>query len=337
MSSMGDVLHTLPALTDAKEAIPNLQVDWVVEPAFVEIPSWHASVAHTIALPLRKWRKNIIQTFKTNAFQTFKKQIQSNEYDAVIDAQGLLKSAWITKVAHGESHGLDKKSARETISSYFYKNKYHINKNQHAIKRTRMLFSKALKYTLPTTPVSYGIDPSKLPKLPFETPKQYFIFIHGTTWQTKQYPTHYWNALLGKAKDAGITVYLPWGNETERQRANELSKQHGIVLPKLSIAELATLLHRATAAVSIDTGLGHLSAALNTQTISLYGPTNPARVGTKGLHAINLTADFPCAPCVSKNCHYAEKHKSIIEPACYTTLEPNKVWQALTELCAQRN
>ena len=120
MSSMGDLLHTLPALTDAQNAIPELTIDWLVEPAFADIPAWHPAVANTIPLPLRQWRKNIFKTLCSGDFSNFKQIIQSKKYDAVIDAQGLLKSAWITKLVDAHSHGFDRQSAREPLSSIFY-------------------------------------------------------------------------------------------------------------------------------------------------------------------------------------------------------------------------
>ncbi|KPE47437.1 glycosyltransferase family 9 protein, partial [Pseudomonas aeruginosa] len=96
-SSLGDVIHTLPALTDAARAIPGIQFDWVVEEGFAEIPAWHPAVARVIPVAIRRWRKNLWQTLRNGEWRRFKQRLKEVDYDLVIDAQGLLKSAWLTR------------------------------------------------------------------------------------------------------------------------------------------------------------------------------------------------------------------------------------------------
>lgn len=328
---MGDIIHTLPALTDAALAIPDVQFDWVVEPAFADIPKWHPAVNDVITLPLRQWRKDFLSHWQKGDIKNFFSLIREKKYDVIIDAQGLLKSAVITAIARGYSHGFDRNSAREWISSFFYTASHGVHKNQHAIMRTRELFAKTLKYPIPSSPIHYQIDSNRLPTLAFALPNHYFVFLHGTTWDTKHYPDTYWEALITKADHENIPVYLPWGNEVEKARAEKLAKksQHAIVLPKLSINQLARVLKHAAGVVSVDTGLGHLSNALETPTIGLYGPTDPIRVGMMGSNQTTLKAQFPCAPCQSKTCHFAKTHASEVTPACYATISPDKVWAVL--------
>jgi heptosyltransferase-1 len=331
MSSMGDLIHTLPALTDALHAIPAIEIDWVVEPAFADIPTWHPAVKNIIPLALRRWRKNSIQAIASGEIRAFYRALRSKKYDVIIDAQGLLKSSLIAKLARGKIYGYDKNSARESLSSYFYHEKYAVEKSLHAITRIRHLFSHALHYTFPSTQPDFHINTNQLPSLDFQLPEKYFVFLHGTTWASKHYPEPYWRDLIEKADANAIAVYLPWGNNTEKNRAERLAqnKQHAVVLPQLSIAQLATVLQKASTVVSVDTGLGHLSAALTTKTIGLYGPTDSNRVGFIGDHHIHLQAQFPCAPCYSKTCWYAKKNKTPIAPACFTTINPDTVWKYL--------
>lgn len=330
MSSMGDIIHTLPALTDAMNVIPNLQVDWVIEPAFADIPTWHPCVKKIIPISLRLWRKNIFSHFFDMV--RFYKKIRQNKYDAVIDAQGLLKSAFITKLAKGPKHGCDKASAREWMSSFFYHHKYAVNKNHHAVMRLRSLFSKSLNYPFLNTAPNFYIKLLPPFSLSFQNEK-YFVFIHGTTWETKLYPETYWEHLLQKSQEKGITVYLPWGNEDEKERAKRWAKKfiNAIVLPKLSLSQCAVILKNAAAVISVDTGLGHLSAALNTFTLSLYGPTNPKKVGALGDHSIHLQAQFACAPCETKMCLYNKENHTNIFPPCFTTLSPDKIWKIIED------
>ncbi len=333
-SSMGDIIHTLPALTDAMKAIPNLEIDWVVEPAFSDIPAWHPAVKKIIPVAYRKWRKNIFRKSTYVEIQKFYKILREKKYDVIIDAQGLMKSMVVAKIANGESHGYDKHSTKEFISSFFYDKKYFVEQQKHAVTRARELFSLALQYTLPNTAPDFQMDHTKLPTLTFQLPEKYFVFLHGTTWESKHYPESYWKILLEKTDKSGITVFLPWGNQIEKDRAERLTKnsQYATILPTLSIAEMATVLKNATAVVAVDTGLGHLSAALTTPTIGLYGPTDPKRVGIIGNHQFHLSAQFPCAPCYSRTCWYAKKHKTDVVPACFATINPDKVWEILVEM-----
>lgn len=297
MSSMGDVVHTLPTLTDAMNHIPNLEVDWVVEPAFADIPAWHPAVKKIILLPLRKWRKNIFKQSTYSEIKTFYKTLRETQYDLIIDAQGLLKSAIVATLAHGKIHGLDKQSAREPLSSFLYDHTYCIAKNQHAVARTRELFSNILGYSF-SGDADYHIQFQQHVTMDFPLEKKYLVFLHGTTWKTKHYPEKNWGQLLQFAAENNKIVYLPWGNDAEKNRAERLAKQHANahVLPKLSITQLAVILKNASGVVAVDTGLGHLSAALSTPTISLYGPTDPKKVGTLGQNQIQLRSHNPTAP-----------------------------------------
>lgn len=157
-SSMGDVLHTLPALTDAAQAIPGIRFDWVVEEGFAQIPSWHKSVERVIPVAIRRWRKAWFSAPIKAERQAFREAVQAVKYDAIIDAQGLVKSAaLVTRLAHGVKHGMDWQSAREPLASLFYNRRHHIAKQQHAVERTRELFAKSLGYAKPQTQGDYAI------------------------------------------------------------------------------------------------------------------------------------------------------------------------------------
>src|SRR5688572_10593662 len=132
LSSMGDLIHSLPALTDAMQHLPNLEITWVVEPAFQEIAQWHPAVKRIIPMPLRgKKYKQIWQAIK---------EIRSQKYDLVIDAQGLFKSAVISRLAKTKVRaGLDWTSVREPLASLFYNRKYAVVWTQHAVIRLRKL------------------------------------------------------------------------------------------------------------------------------------------------------------------------------------------------------
>lgn len=161
-SSLGDVIHTLPALTDAAHAIPGIRFDWVVEEGFAEIPSWHPAVDQVIPVAIRRWRKNLWQTIKSGEWKAFKQRVRERKYDLVIDAQGLVKSAWLTRYVKAPVAGLDRYSAREGWASRFYDRRLSVATGQHAVERVRQLFAMALAYDLPEGIGNYGLDLERL-------------------------------------------------------------------------------------------------------------------------------------------------------------------------------
>lgn len=328
-SSLGDVVHTLPAVTDARRAIPDIRFHWVVEEAFADLPARHPAVAEVIPVAIRRWRKTPVRSIKP--WREFKKTIRQRQYDLVIDAQGLVKSALITRLAHGPKHGLDKQSAREPWAARVLDYPHAIGKQQHAITRTRQLFAQALGYSVPDSLPDAGLSRQQENK-PLVAGSQ-LIFFHGTTWKTKHWPETYWQTLINIATRAGMQVYLPWGNDVEKARAERLTAgvDGANVLPRLSLTDLFDKLLALDGFVAVDTGLAHLAAAAGLAGVALYGPTDPSLTGVIGLRAKSLTANFPCAPCKQKVCTYEGAEKSVF-PACFSSLPPEKVWDELRQL-----
>ena len=338
-SSLGDVIHALPALTDAARAIPGITFDWVVEEGFAEIPTWHPAVGKVIPVAIRRWRKNIWETLKSGEWKRFKQSLRAEKYDLVIDAQGLLKSAWLTRYVKAPVAGLDRNSAREPLASRFYQRRLAVARGQHAVERLRQLFAVALGYDLPKGLGDYGLDVDKLVELPRKKP--FVLFLHGTTWDTKHWPELYWRDLALRMGNLGVEVRLPWGSPAEKARAERIANglNNAVVLPKLNLAGVAKVLAGASACVAVDTGLGHLAAALDVPTISLFGPTNPGLTGAYGKAQIHLASDFPCAPCLQKKCTYQPTAQDSQRfdlkrewPLCFTRLNPERVASRLSTL-----
>lgn len=293
-SSMGDVLHTLPALTDAMRAIPDIRFDWVVEEGFAQIPSWHEAVDRVIPVAIRRWRKAWFSAPIKAERKAFRDAIQAVKYDAIIDAQGLVKSAaLVTRLAHGIKHGMDWNSAREPLASLFYNRRHHIAKQQHAVERTRELFAKSLGYTKPETQGDYAIAQHFLGSLtPAEAP--YCVFLHATTRDDKHWPEENWRELISLLGECGLRIKLPWGAPHEEARAKRLAEgfDYVEVLPRLSLEKVAHVLAGAEFVVSVDTGLSHLTAALDRPNITLYGPTDPGLIGGYGKNQVACNADL---------------------------------------------
>lgn len=287
-SSMGDVLHTLPALTDAMQAFPGIRFDWVVEESFAQIPSWHEAVERVIPVAIRRWRKAWFSAPIKAERKAFRETLQAVKYDAVIDAQGLVKSAaLVTRLAHGIKHGMDWQTAREPLASLFYNRRHHIAKQQHAVERTRELFAKSLSYAKPQTQGDYAIARHFLTQTAADT-EPYVVFLHATTRDDKHWPEAHWRELIGLLKESGLKVKLPWGAPHEEARAKRLAEGFNYVevLPRLSLEAIAHLLAGANYVVSVDTGLSHLTAALDRPNITLYGPTDPGLIGGYGKNQV---------------------------------------------------
>jgi heptosyltransferase-1 len=293
MSSMGDIIHALPAVSDAADALPGIQFDWVAEEAFLEIPTWHQNVNQVIPIALRRWRKKPWQaTLQQHEVKRFYKQLRQQHYDKVIDAQGSIKSAVITRLSHGYRVGMDKNSVREVFADLAYQEKFSVPRKQHAINRVRQLFARALGYPLPASSPYYGIAKNRLHAVKLELPENYFVVVPNASCPMKCWPEASWTLLLEKTKQAGIPVVIPWGNEEERKRVMRIRGNNPsvTVLPFLCLSEIASVLSQAKAAVCVDTGLGHLTAALAIPAITLYGSTDPYLIGTVGPSQIHLQA-----------------------------------------------
>lgn len=324
-SSMGDVIHTLPALTDAQRAIPGIRFDWVVEEGFADIPAWHPAVERILPVAIRRWRKTLWQTWRSGEYRRFKASLREQSYDLILDAQGLTKSAWLTRGLAAPVHGLDKQSAREGFAQRFYDQTHSVSWELHAVERLRTLFASALGYEKPTTTGDYGLDRNALAaKLDNPPTQPWLMFLHGTTWPSKHWPEANWRALAEHYSAAGWQVRLPWGNAEEQARAQRIADGlTGVeVLPKLRISEVASWLAGAHACVAVDTGLGHLAAAMDTPCVSLYGPTLPGKIGAYGAAQVHLCASGPNAGLGDK------------QLPCFDSLGPNQVIAALDPLLA---
>lgn len=329
-SSLGDIIHALPAVTDAAKHYPEISFDWVVEEAFAEIPLWHPHVANIIPIAIRRWRKQPWHALRSGEWRQFYKKLRSQMYDYVIDAQYLVKSAFVTRLARGIRCGLDEYSAREPLACLAYQQHYAVAPKQHAVTRIRQLFAQVLNYPVPTSLPDYGIDHLQAAKE--NATENYLLFLHGTTWETKHWPEIFWQQLIQLALQAGYNVKLPWGNNAEYERAVRLAAGSSKVevLPKLNLNQIAAVIVGATGAVAVDTGLGHLAAALSIPTVSLYSSTATTLTGTFGRLQFHQSAQFPCSPCFKKTCQY--QSEGPVQPACFNTIAPESVWQQLNDI-----
>ena len=326
-SSLGDLLHTFPAVTEAATVYPDIEFHWAVEEALAEVPLWHPRVSKVIEVPWRRIRKLGASKLFFIELKQFYKKLREEKYDYVIDAQGLLKSALITRFARGLRCGPDFSSAREPLASIFYQRHSKVSRWQHANWRSKKLFASVLNYSANES-VDCGIARNFLNKMSSKATENYLVFLHGTVWDSKLWPETSWRGLAKKCLEAGFSIKLVWGNEAERKRAERLSFDERIqVMPRLSLTEVAEFLLSAKGVVSVDTGLAHLTAALCIPAVSIYGATNASLTGAMGENQFQIQSQFSCSPCLSRKCKINESL-----PPCYLEITPDRIFKALCEM-----
>ncbi len=287
-SSLGDVVHNLPVVSDLCRHFPDARIDWVVEESFAAIPRMHAAVGRVIPVAIRRWRRHWFCAETRRQCAAFLAALREPEYHAIIDTQGLLKSALVSRAARGYRHGLDRRSSREPLR-IFYDQTYAVPWGQHAVLRNRRLAAQALGYPLPTA-VDYGITGDNRP-LEWLPAARYAVLLHATSASAKLWPESFWIELSNYLFLNNISSILPWGNGVEQGRSQRLAAamKLAFVPPSLTLPDMARLLGRAQAVVGVDTGLTHLAAALAVPTVGIYGATDPAATGLHGCpRAVNL-------------------------------------------------
>jgi heptosyltransferase I len=284
-SSMGDVIHAFPALADLKRALPDANVDWLVEAGFAGIARLHPGIDRVITCELRKWRKAPFSAPVRAAFAKFKTEISATPYDAIVDLQGLLKSAWLSSRARGPRCGYDWASAREPLASVSYQKKFVVTKAAHAVVRNRALLAKALQYENPAAQNSYGLQL-------IAEKKRLVVCFHATSRDDKLWSEANWRALIAACGKKGYEIGLPWGSPAEEARAHRLAQgfAHAKVWPRDPFAQLGKDLSAAACVVGVDTGLLHLAAAVGAPVVGVYVSTEPGLSGAWGgdASAINL-------------------------------------------------
>lgn len=286
-SSMGDVLHNLPVVTDIHKHIPDAHIDWVVEESFSLLPALHPGVSNTIPVAMRRWRKSLWRS--RGEMQATCRDLRARHYDFAVDTQGLLKSALITRCVAATRCGFDHNSAREALASLLYDRTYSVTRSQHAVERNRQLAGQALGYNPEGTP-DYGIRAPSL-TLPWLPAEPYAVLLHATSRDDKLWDEQNWIALGKHLHQAGMRAVLPWGNDQEKARSERLclAIPEAINTPRIDLNEAAAMLGHARAVIGVDTGLSHLAAALGVPTVGIYTATDPGLTGLyAGARAVNL-------------------------------------------------
>ena len=267
----------MPIVDDLHRHFNNAQIDWVVEEAYVNLVRLHPGVRNIIPFALRRWRKSLGAAETRQQIKHFYQQLRHEEYDLVLDTQGLFKTGLIMGITRlatgGKKVGLangTEGSGYEGISRIFHNQSVAVDKRTHAVQRGRLVAAAASGYTV-ETPACFGLhtpegSPAWLPDQP------YVVFFHGTAGAAKKWARTHWITIAEELRRYALPILLPWGNATEKAEAEAMAAemQNATVLPALSMQDATILAQSAALVIGVDTGLTHIAAAYETPTIEIY-------------------------------------------------------------------
>ena len=290
ISAMGDQVQTLPAVSDIAARWPGIAIDWVVDARFADIPRLHPGVRRVFALPLKALQqRRSAAEFRALCGQV--RALRAQRYDLIWDPHSVLKSALISRLARGKLRvGYRAQDCGgEPLAAHAYHLHFARPPGIHGTTGRRV-FAQAVLDTDPTRPVEYAIRRG-LPAPDLDTPP-YALLAHGASKSEKLWPQSSWRALGSKLIELGLQLVLPWGNEGERKRAEELVAAWPPGVARLAdrggLPEMARLIAGAALVVGLDTGFSHLAAALRRPLVVLFTDTGP-ELFTPEIEAVSRT------------------------------------------------
>jgi heptosyltransferase-1 len=271
-SSLGDIIHHMPAVTESRLHCPQARISWLVEEAYAPLAKLHPAVDEVITVAWRRWRKELLTAQMWRELGAWRGRIGAKPFDAVVDTQGLIRTAVMSRFARGQRHGYDSASIREPLAARFYDVRHQVSRQLHAVERNRRLTGLALGYR-PEGAADYGLDRSTLRT----GNERYALLLHGTARPEKEWPAENWIALGNMIAGRGVSLVVPWGSEAERMRAATIADalHNARVAERQSIEGMARLVAGAEFVVGGDTGLVHLAAAFGVPLVAIFSGTDP--------------------------------------------------------------
>lgn len=272
MSSLGDIVHTFPAVTDFRRARPHWLLHWVVEEQYLDLARLHPGVDRLIPVAIRRWRHALWSARSEVA--AARRALGETRYEAVADSQGLIKSALVASQAHGVRTGFARDTAREPLATLFYQQKVSCPAAEHKIERYRKVLARAAGYEPEGAP-DYGLA---VPAAPVWVPQApYCVLMHSTARAAKLWSEAAWVEVGRALAERGQLAVLPYGGPDEEARARRLAAAipQAVLAPAMGYAEAAGLLGHARVVVGLDTGFTHLAAALGTPVVGIFCDSEP--------------------------------------------------------------
>ncbi len=289
LSSLGDVVHHMPAATELRARHPEARIGWAVEEAYAPLVALHPAIDDVIPVALRSLRRGLLDGARWRQLREARTRLREGGWDYAVDTQGLLKSAFITQGAEARmSVGPDFASAREPAAALLYDERVAVPRERHAVERNRLLVASAFGYA-PEGPARYGL--AAPPSPPEWAPRTaYAVFLHAASREDKRWPAERWTELGRRAAAQGYACVFPGGTQEERAQAQALAAgvPGAMAAPAMDLATAAALLGHAAFVAGVDTGLTHLAVALGRPTAGIYVSTKPELTGLRGGQGVNV-------------------------------------------------
>jgi heptosyltransferase-1 len=279
-SSMGDVVHALPVVSDVLRKHPQAEIEWLVEAPFAALPELHPGVKRVLPMAWRKWRGQLTSAKTWRAMRALRAQLRERRYDMVLDLQGLLKSAVWARQALGPVAGYDRASAREPLAAWLYQRAAAVDRDLHAVQRCRLLAALHLGLFEPSDRPDFGL---RAPTGGWAPRGPYSVLIPNASRKEKLWPERHWVAVGRRLLERGLPPVVLWGRDEEQTLAERIAAScEGDVPPFLKVGEMAGVLARAQQVVGLDTGFTHLAAAFGRPTLGIYCDHEPGLAGITG-------------------------------------------------------
>ena len=289
LSSLGDVVHCMPVVHDILTARPDAQIDWVIEPGFAPLVKRVDGIVDVIECALRRWSKSWWTRETRGEWRAFRARLRRERYDAVLDLQGLTKSALIARIAQltptGASYGLANRTegaSHEPPARWLVDHAIRIEPHIHALDRSRVLVGRALGYTAQGAPV-FGLRHAGVTTNGPST----VVFVHGTSRDDKLWPEDHWVALGQRVIAQGWCIALPHAGAGELARAQRLQTALGVsveVWPAMNLDALVDRMGATQGVVGVDSGLSHIAVALDLPHVQVYNFATAWRTGPQAAH-----------------------------------------------------
>jgi len=314
LSSLGDIIHTLPAFASLRNNFPEANLIWAVDAKGAEILKFVPGIDEIVVVGDKGWRQKI-----------------RGKNQTALDFQGLVKSGFIAFLSGAKKRvGFSRKNLKEPLASLFYTDRpKEIFEDAHVISKNLRLLTKIgireEKYEFPLRLPEELMESvaDKLRGLGFDKKKKLILFNVGASWETKRWFPDGWIATWERLKNNGLFPLLLWGNDEEKRTAQTVSAATGISLaPFLPVPEVMALVKQSSLLVSGDTFALQVACALKVPVVAIFGPTNPKRNGPFSPEDKTAFHEMECSLCYKRTCRTME---------CLNKITPDEVAAMATE------
>lgn len=281
VTSLGDIVHAQPLVADLRRKFPGVRIDWAADAAFAEVLRWNSGIDRVLCAPLRRFKsqRGLIDLKQIAASIS---ELRRVKYDAVVDVHGVYKSAIISFLARARArYGYRSVDLGERGAAFAYSRRFARPRERNAWDGLRESVGEAFGYSIDTPP-QFGLKvpvPSVVPDAAGQGP--FAMLFHATSCDEKKWPVEHWHRVGQYLHEQGLRAVLPWGSETEHAEALDIAGRipGALVLPRLSVREVAQHIDLASLVVGTDTGFVHLASALHKPTVMIFTATSRRHFG----------------------------------------------------------